>query len=92
MSSVLKNVLKVAGLVAAITPLFGLSWYFFDQNARAQTTQERVVEAEKKQETLEEVVKTLKEIHVRQDTVQQAEERMKQKLCAEGKLTGADCR
>ncbi len=69
------------GLLAVLVPTV---WYFASQDALAQATAEKT-------ETLEEVVKTLKDIHVQQVTAKQAKKALKAKLCAEGKLKGADC-
>lgn len=83
---------KAGALLAVIVPMLGATWYLFDQRAIAQTTVERVADTEQKQRTVEEAVKVLTDIHVRQDTVKEAEKALKAKLCAEGKLTGDDCK
>jgi len=72
----------VVGFVAILVP--GI-WFLADPSASAEGS-------EKKTETLEQAVKKLTDIHIRQETVAQAEARLKAKLCAEGKLTGDDCK
>ena len=72
----------VVGFVAILVP--GI-WFLADLSASAEGS-------EKKTETLEQAVKKLTDIHIRQETVAQAEARLKAKLCAEGKLTGDDCK
>jgi hypothetical protein len=83
---------KAGAILAVIVPLIGASWYLFDQRALAQTTEERVEVTEKKQRTVEQAVEVLTDIHERQQTVADAEKALTAKLCAEGKLKGADCR
>lgn len=77
-----KQLIAVIGFTAVVVP--GV-WFVADLSASAEGSK-------KKTETLEEAVKKLTDIHVRQETVAQAEARLKAKLCAEGKLTGDDCK
>ena len=75
---------KFSALVSVILTLCGVVWYFAVQDVAAGDQAEE-------QETLVEAVKVLTAIHVRQATVQEAEQAMTVMLCAQGKLKGADC-
>ena len=77
----LARVSTIAGLVFMIC---GVVWYFALHDAAAG-------DQSREQKTLVQAVKVLTEIHVRQATVEEAEQAMTAKLCAQGKLKGADC-
>jgi len=75
---------KIGAVVGVLIPVGGLVWYVATHDAFAN---EEAVE----QKTLVEAVQKLTDIHVRQETVEQAEKNLKLRLCADGKLAGADC-
>jgi hypothetical protein len=75
---------KIGAVLAVLIPVGSFVWYVATHDAFAS---EEAVE----QKTLVEAVQKLTEIHVRQETVEQAEKNLKLRLCAEGKLAGADC-
>lgn len=76
---------KIATVLGVLAVLVPAVWFFADLSASAEGS-------ERKTETLEQAVKKLTDIHVRQETVEQAEKRLKAKLCSEGKLKPEDCR
>lgn len=80
--SFVKSLVAVIGFTAVVVP--GV-WFLADLSASAEGSEEKTA-------TLEQAVKTLTDIHVRQETVEEAERRLKEKLCAEGKLKGDDCK
>ena len=75
---------KIGAVLAVVIPLSGGVWWVATQTAFAE-------DQAKEQEKIVEAVEVLKDIHLKQETVREAEIRLKAKLCAEGKLTGADC-
>ena len=75
---------KVSTALGIAVVLVSSIWFMADLSASAE-------DSEQKTETLEQAVKKLTDIHVRQETVKEAEAKLKKKLCAEGKLKGADC-
>lgn len=77
-----KSLVAVIGFLAVLIP--GV-WFMADLSASAEGSK-------KKTATLEEAVKALTDIHVRQETIEQAEARLKAKLCADGKLKPEDCK
>lgn len=76
-----KQIASVLGFLALVVPSI---WFLADLSASAEGSKKKTV-------TLEQAVKALTDIHVRQETVEQAEARLKAKLCAEGKLKPEDC-
>jgi hypothetical protein len=75
---------KIGAVLGVLVPVAGFVWYLATHDAFAN-------EESKKQKTMSEAVQMLTEIHVRQETVEQAEKNLKLRLCADGKLVGADC-
>ena len=73
-----------AGLAVAI-PAIGALWWFFEHTAQAE-------DQAKEQAVIVQAVEKLTEIHVRQTTVDEAEEALIAKLCREGKLPAAECK
>jgi hypothetical protein len=76
---------KLATLVGILAVLVPAVWFFADLSASAQ-------ESEKKIETLEEIAKSLRDIHTRQETVEETEKATIARLCREKKLEGDDCK
>jgi predicted TIM-barrel enzyme len=94
----MKIFMGIGGVLGVIVAIGAAYWYLFEREAFAQATAARttVVEGNQRtmsadQRTMGEAVQALTDIHVRQETVQQAEQNMRVKLCAENKLKGADC-
>jgi hypothetical protein len=75
---------KIGAILAVLLPLIGGVWWLSGEVSTAQGVA-------KKQETLVEAVKVLTAIHKSQATKAQAEAALLAKLCAGGKLKGADC-
>jgi hypothetical protein len=73
---------KIHGVIAFVLTIGGLLWWWFGHISVAQTDHTEQV-------TIVEAVEKLTEIHIRQDTVEKAEEELLKKLCDEGKLV--DC-
>ena len=71
-------------ILAVVTPLVSLVWYLSANQSTAQATHKRSIKSEKRVEKLE-------DIHIKQDSASEATEKLIRKLCAEGKLKGADC-
>lgn len=82
---------KIGAVLGVVVPMGGVIWYFAIQDADAQTEKTDQNHIEQRQEKLEEAVDTLTAIHVRQETVKEAEAKLLAKLCADGKLPKSEC-
>lgn len=78
------RILAIGAIVAALSIPAGGIWWMAG-HARAADDQA------KEQADMAKAVKTLTAIHVRQETVSDAEKAMIKKLCAAKKLKGPDC-
>jgi hypothetical protein len=94
----MKIFMGIGGVLGVIVAIGAIYWYAFEREAFAQATEARttVVEAEQRamsedQRTMGEAVQALTDIHIRQETVAEAQTNMRVKLCAANKLKGADC-
>jgi hypothetical protein len=74
---------KIHGVIAFVLMLGGIAWWWFGHISIAQTDHEEQI-------TIKEAVGKLTDIHIRQDTVKEAEKALLKKLCDEGKLV--DCK
>lgn len=74
----------IGGVLAVVVPAIGTVWYFAAHEAFAQ-------EEAKKQRSIEQAVQVLVDIREKEATAKEAEERLRKKLCDEGKLDGEDC-
>ena len=83
---------KMGSVLGVLAIVASMVWYFANQDALAQATAEKTTSIAHQQEIIVEAVKTLRDIHARQETVKEAEAALRAKLCAEGRLKGADCK
>jgi hypothetical protein len=70
---------RVHKLIAFALLIGGIGWWWFGHISEAQTDH-------KEQVTITEAVEKLTQIHIRQDTVSEAEAAQLKRLCDEGKL------
>jgi hypothetical protein len=70
---------RVHKLIAFALLIMGIGWWTFSFVSTAQTDHTEQV-------TIVEAVEKLTAIHIRQDTVEEAEEALLKQLCEEGKL------
>ena len=82
---------KIGSALAVAVPLCAFVWYLATHDADAQEEKADQDAMEARQVKIEEAVDTLTAIHVRQETVAEAEAALLLKLCAEGKLPPEDC-
>jgi len=82
---------KVGAVLGIGVTIGSFVWYAATHDAEAQTEKADQDAIEARQEKLEEAVDTLKAIHVRQETVEEAEAALLAKLCAAGKLPEEEC-
>jgi hypothetical protein len=73
---------KISGVIAFVLTIGGIGWWWFGHISEAKTDHTEQV-------TIVEAVEKLTAIHIRQDTVEEAEKAQLKKLCDEGKLI--DC-
>lgn len=71
-------------ILAITLALGGLGWWFFEHVSMAQEDHEEQI-------TLVDAVEKLTMIHMRQETVAQAEDAMMERLCREGKIDPREC-
>jgi hypothetical protein len=77
------KVLATAKYVGAAVTLLGAAWFMFGHFDASGDTEQRSKANEK-------VVKQLQEIKIKQDTAEEARNRLKKEYCLNGKLTDID--
>jgi hypothetical protein len=70
---------RVHKIIALALTVGGMAWWWFGHISEAQTDHEEQI-------TMEQAVEKLVAIHIRQDTIEEAEEALLKQLCDEGKL------
>lgn len=81
----------IVGLITVGTAVVTALWFFWDTRATAAGAQDQAVENEKELRGQAEQIQLLTDIHTKQQAAEEAERRLREKLCAAGKLKGEDC-
>ena len=80
-----QTMVNVGAFLGVALPLAGIVWWTAEHEAQAEDEREE-------QAQIVETLDTLKAIHVRQETVDDAKREQLKELCDAGKLAPEDCR